>query len=78
MNRPFHNVKRPVRPVLRPYRQGRERAMKKTAWIWFAGLAAWVVDALINLRLHNWLHARLALMVALVFLTAGLFYRNQT
>lgn len=51
--------------------------MKKTAWIWFAGLAAWAVDALINLRLHNWLHARLALMVALVFLTAGLFYRNQ-
>jgi len=32
--------------------------MKKTAWIWFVGLAAWALDALINLHLHNWLHAR--------------------
>ncbi len=41
--------------------------MKKTAWIWFVGLAAWALDALINLRPHNWLHARLALIVALLF-----------
>ena len=50
---------------------------RRTAWIWFAGFAAWLMDALIGLRLHNWQHARLALMVALVFLAAGLFYRNQ-
>ncbi|HWZ52501.1 MAG TPA: hypothetical protein VNW54_13655 [Granulicella sp.] len=51
--------------------------MRRTAWIWFAGFAAWLVDALINLRLQNAVHARLALMVALVFLVAGLFYRSQ-
>jgi hypothetical protein len=28
---------------------------------------------------HGWaMHARLALMVAIVFFTAGLFYRRQT
>ena len=39
---------------------------------------AWLADALLSLRLHNVLHARLALMVAIVFFTAGLFYRRQT
>ena len=52
--------------------------MRKTAWIWFLGFAAWLVDSLLSLRLHNVLHARLALMVAIVFFTAGLFYRRQT
>jgi hypothetical protein len=52
--------------------------MRKTAWIWFVGFAAWLADALISLRLHNFLHARLALMVAIVFFTAGLFYRRKT
>ncbi len=52
--------------------------MRKTAWIWFAGFAAWLADGLVSLRLHNWLHARLALMVAIVFFTAGLFYRRQS
>ena len=52
--------------------------MRKTAWIWFAGFLAWLADALISLRMHNMLHARLALMVAIVFFTAGLFYRRQT
>ena len=33
---------------------------------------------LLSLRLHNLLHARLALIVAIVFFTAGLFYRRQT
>jgi NADH:ubiquinone oxidoreductase subunit 6 (subunit J) len=51
--------------------------MRRTAWIWFAGFAAWLVDGMINLRLQNGAHARLALMVALVFLAAGFFYRNQ-
>jgi hypothetical protein len=52
--------------------------LRKTAWIWFVGFAAWLFDGLLSLRLHNILHARLALMVAIVFLTAGFFYRRQT
>jgi NADH:ubiquinone oxidoreductase subunit 6 (subunit J) len=52
--------------------------MRKTAWIWFVGFAAWLADALLSLRMRNMLHARLALMVAIVFFTAGLFYRRQT
>jgi len=52
--------------------------MRKTAWIWFVGFAAWLADALLSLRMRNLLHARLALMVAIVFFTAGLFYRRQT
>ena len=54
------------------------RMTRKTAWIWFVGCAAWVIDALVSVHFQNWLHARLALMVAIVFLTAGLFYRRQT
>jgi NADH:ubiquinone oxidoreductase subunit 6 (subunit J) len=53
--------------------------MRKTAWIWFVGFAAWLADALLSLRMRNLMHARLALMVAIVFFTAGLFYyRRQT
>ncbi len=51
--------------------------MRSTAWIWFLGFAAWLFDAVVSIRLHDWLHARLALMVAIVFLAAGLFYRRQ-
>ncbi len=51
--------------------------MRKSAWIWFAGCAAWVVDGMVSLRLHALPRAQLAFMVALVFLVAGLFYRNQ-
>ena len=54
------------------------RMTRKTAWIWFVGCAAWIIDALVSVHFQNWLHARLALMVAIVFLTAGLFYRRQT
>jgi hypothetical protein len=52
--------------------------LRKTAWIWFVGFAAWLFDALLSLRLHHVLHARLAVAVAVVFFTAGLFYRRQT
>ena len=51
--------------------------MRKTAWIWFAGFAAWVVDGLVGIHYHNWLHAQLAFIVAMVFLVAALFYRRQ-
>jgi hypothetical protein len=51
--------------------------MRKTAWIWFVGCAAWLVDGLIRLRLHAIPHAQLAFMLAMVFFAAGMFYRNQ-
>jgi hypothetical protein len=51
--------------------------MKKLTWIWFLGSFAWLADAVVQLRLHARAHAELALMVALVFLAAALFYRNQ-
>jgi NADH:ubiquinone oxidoreductase subunit 6 (subunit J) len=51
--------------------------MRKTAWIWFAGFAAWVIDGFVGIHYHNWLHARLAFIVAMVFLAAALFYRKQ-
>ena len=52
-------------------------AMRRTAWIWFVGCAAWLVDGVVQLRLHARPHAQLAFMVALMFLVAGLYYRRQ-
>jgi hypothetical protein len=51
--------------------------MRNTSWIWFAGCAAWIADGLISLRFHDWMHARLAFTVAMLFLAAALFYRQQ-
>ena len=51
--------------------------MRKTAWIWFVGCAVWIVDGIVQLHVHALPHAQLAFMVALLFLAAGLFYRNQ-
>ena len=51
--------------------------MRRSAWIWFVGCAAWLVDSIVSFRFHAVPRARLAFMVALVFLAAGLFYRNQ-
>jgi hypothetical protein len=51
--------------------------MRKTAWIWFVGCAAWLIDGVISVRLRSVPHAQLAFMVALVFFAAGMFYRNQ-
>jgi hypothetical protein len=50
---------------------------RNAAWIWFVGCAVWVGDGVVQLRLHAVAHAELALMVALVFLAAGYFYRQQ-
>lgn len=47
------------------------------AWVWFAGCAAWVVDAAVSLRYRAWTHAELALMVAMLFFVAGMYYRDQ-
>src|ERR1039458_9976715 len=52
-------------------------AMRRTAWIWFAGCAAWLVDGVVQFRLHARPHAQLAFMVALMFFAAGLYYRRQ-
>jgi hypothetical protein len=51
--------------------------MRRTAWIWFVGCAAWLADGVVQLRLHARPHAQLAFMVALMFLVAGLYYRRQ-
>jgi hypothetical protein len=51
--------------------------MRWTRWIWFVGCAAWVVDSAISIQLHDLPHAKLAMMVAAVFLVAGLFYQAQ-
>ena len=50
--------------------------IRRTAWIWFLGCAVWVGDGLIQLHYHALARAKLAFMVAIVFLAAGLFYRN--
>ena len=42
--------------------------MRKTAWIWFVGCAAWFVDGVFWLRLRAMPHAELAFMLALLFL----------
>jgi hypothetical protein len=51
--------------------------MRRTAWIWFVGCAAWFVDGVAQMRLHALPHAQLAFMVAMVFFAAGLYYRQQ-
>jgi hypothetical protein len=51
--------------------------MRNSAWIWFVGCAAWIMDGVVNLRVHSRPHAQLAFMVAMVFFVAGIFYRNQ-
>lgn len=51
--------------------------MRKTAWIWFAGFIAWLIDGFVSVHYGNWLHARLAFIVAMLFLVAALFYRKQ-
>ena len=52
-------------------------AMKRFAWIWYAGTAAWLVDALVSIRLHATQHAALAIMLALGFFAAAIFYGQQ-
>jgi hypothetical protein len=59
-----------LRPPTRKHR-------RRTAWIWFAGCAAWSVDGVFWLHLRARAHAQLALMLAMLFLVAGLFYRRQ-
>ena len=51
--------------------------MRKTAWIWFIGCAAWTVDGVVQIHVHAIPHAQFAFMIAMLFLAAGLFYRQQ-
>jgi hypothetical protein len=51
--------------------------MRKTAWIWFVGCAVWFVDGAVQLHYRARAHAQLAFMLAMLFLVAGLFYKNQ-
>lgn len=51
--------------------------MRKTAWIWLAGCIAWMFDAAVSVSQHSAAHAELALIVAIVFGIAWLFYRSQ-
>jgi hypothetical protein len=53
------------------------KEMRKTAWIWFVGCVVWFADGAVQLHFHAQAHAELAFMLALLFLVAGLFYRNQ-
>jgi hypothetical protein len=54
--------------------------MRKTTWItwiWFVGFAVWTVAGAIHLHYRARADAKLDLMLALLFLVAGLFYRRQ-
>jgi hypothetical protein len=55
----------------------RQGDMRRSAWIWFVGCAAWLVDSGVSFHFGAVPRAKLAFMVALVFLAAGFFYRNQ-
>ena len=47
--------------------------MKNSAWIWFLGCAAWLVDGFVSVRYHAWQHAQLAFSVAMLFFVAAMF-----
>jgi di/tricarboxylate transporter len=51
--------------------------MRKTSWIWFVGCAAWLMDGVVQLQVHAIPHAQLAFLVAILFLFAGIYYRQQ-
>jgi len=51
--------------------------MRRTAWIWAVGSAAWTFDAIVNLYYRNRPHAELAFMVAVMFAIAWAFYSRQ-
>ena len=51
--------------------------MRKTACIWFVGCGAWIIDGGVSINYHDWLHAGLAFIVAMVFFTAGMLFRKS-
>ena len=64
-------------PLHPAYAQLRPMLMRKTAWIWLAGCIAWTFDAAVSVSRHSAAHAELALVVAIMFGIAWLFYRSQ-
>ena len=56
---------------------GKEATMRRTAWIWAVGSAAWTFDCIVNLHYRNLPHAELAFLVALMFGIAWAYYRQQ-
>jgi hypothetical protein len=55
----------------------RQMFMRKTAWIWLVGCCAWTLDAAVSLSVHSAAHAELAIVLAMLFGIAWLFYRSQ-
>ncbi len=51
--------------------------MRNSAWIWFVGCAVWAADGVLQLHFGARAHAQVAVMLAMLFFVAGLFYRRQ-
>jgi hypothetical protein len=54
-----------------------ERGMRRFAWVYFVGFAAWLVDGVVRVRARDTAHGELALLLSAMFLGAALFYRLQ-
>jgi hypothetical protein len=55
----------------------RQTLMRRTAWIWAVGSAAWTFDAIVNLYYRRAPHAILAFALAIMFAIAWAFYSQQ-
>lgn len=51
--------------------------MRRFAWIWFVGSLVWLADGAISVHFRSWQHAELAFLLALVFVAAGVLYRQR-
>ena len=65
------------RPSPRAASRVQGEMMRRTAWIWAVGSAAWTFDAIVNLYYRNRPHAELSFMVAVMFAIAWAFYSRQ-
>ena len=48
-----------------------------TRWIWYVGAVAWALSGLLSLHTHAWLHAKISLTLAILFLAAAYFFQTQ-
>jgi uncharacterized membrane protein len=46
--------------------------------IWFVGAVAWFFDAALQVYSGTRIHAILAIVISLLFLVAGVYFRKQT
>lgn len=51
--------------------------MRWSSWVWLVGCIVWTADAIVSGVLHAPQHAELALLMAVLFGIAFLFYRGQ-